>query len=130
MLRSRGNGGYESVYTRSFWNMFGGHNCTNYIAYRLSQRGIVSSHGSPGNGDAEELQGHQARAKGYAVDKSESSTGDVAGSIRTIGTSWPRGLCGECGRRQSHCLRGQLGWELPLAPVLHQGRHRIHPIHR
>lgn len=83
--QGRGNGGYESVYTRSFWNMFGGHNCTNYIAYRLSQRGI-GQFTVPGNGDAKNW-GPQARAKGYAVDKSNPQPGDVAWFDTNIGAS-------------------------------------------
>ena len=40
----RSNYGYESVYTQSFWSQDSGHNCTNYVAFRFSQKGI----GRPG----------------------------------------------------------------------------------
>jgi surface antigen len=38
-----GNDGYESVYTAAHWRMFGGHNCTNYAAYRMIAAGAPSS---------------------------------------------------------------------------------------
>jgi surface antigen len=39
-----GNAGYSSVYTNSYWGQYGGHNCTNYVAYRFQNAGI----GKPG----------------------------------------------------------------------------------
>ncbi|MFT3889484.1 MAG: CHAP domain-containing protein [Arachnia sp.] len=73
--RGYGNGGYRSVYTKSYWNMYGGHNCTNYVAYRLTQRGIAQFT-VPGRGNAK-YWGEHARAKGYKVD-TNPRPGDVA----------------------------------------------------
>ncbi len=83
--QGRGNGGYESVYTRSFWSMIAGHNCTNYVAYRLSQRDIARFT-IIGQADAKNW-GPQARAQGYAVDKSNPQPGDVAWFDTNIGAS-------------------------------------------
>ncbi|MBK7820860.1 MAG: CHAP domain-containing protein [Tessaracoccus sp.] len=73
--RGYGNGGYSAVYKKSHWNMYGGHNCTNYVAYRLIQRGI-SQFTVPGRGNAK-YWGEHAKAAGYAVDGSPRK-GDVA----------------------------------------------------
>ncbi len=71
-----GNAGYQNVYTQSFWGAYGGHNCTNYVAYRLSQRGIAEFT-VRGNADARNW-GSQAQAKGYAVDLNIPQPGDIA----------------------------------------------------
>jgi hypothetical protein len=55
--------------------MYGGHNCTNYVAYRLGKRG-VPQFTVPGRGNAR-YWGEHARNKGYAVDSSPRK-GDVA----------------------------------------------------
>ncbi len=33
--------GWQDVYTQSFWGQYAGHNCTNFVAYRLQQRGAA-----------------------------------------------------------------------------------------
>lgn len=38
----RGHAGYAAVYRSSFWNMRPGHNCTNYIGYRLTRGRLVA----------------------------------------------------------------------------------------
>jgi surface antigen len=38
----RSDGGYGNVYLQSFWHMTSGHNCTNYVAYRLSHGRLVA----------------------------------------------------------------------------------------
>jgi hypothetical protein len=38
--QGKGNAGYAAVYTQSFWSMYGGHNCVNYVAYRLQTNGV------------------------------------------------------------------------------------------
>ncbi|WP_188110478.1 CHAP domain-containing protein [Aeromicrobium ginsengisoli] len=38
----RTDGGYGTVYQQSFWSMTGGHNCTNYAAYRLTHGRLVA----------------------------------------------------------------------------------------
>lgn len=45
------DGGYGKVNHRMYWNMYSGHNCTNYVAYRMIQDGVSSSRpfGYPGN---------------------------------------------------------------------------------
>ncbi|HMR50254.1 MAG TPA: CHAP domain-containing protein [Arachnia sp.] len=72
----KGNAGYEGVYRKSFWGMNGGHNCTNYVAYRLQKRG-VAKFTAPGRGSALHW-GPQAKAKGIAVNKAVPKPGDVA----------------------------------------------------
>ena len=66
--RGYGNGGYSAVYKKAHWNMYGGHNCTNYVAYRLGKRG-VPQFTVPGRGNAR-YWGEHARTAGYAVDRS------------------------------------------------------------
>lgn len=39
MGEGRGNDGYRRVYQRSHWGQYAGHNCTNYVAYRLIKNG-------------------------------------------------------------------------------------------
>ena len=70
------NAGYAAVYTKSFWYMYSGHNCTNYVAYRLQQRGIADFI-TAGHGNATDW-GSQASAKGIAVDKNTPQPGDIA----------------------------------------------------
>ncbi|MDF1490332.1 CHAP domain-containing protein [Tessaracoccus caeni] len=71
-----GNDGYEYVYrTTGYWNMYSGHNCTNYVAYRLQKRGI-KQFTIPGQGNAHHW-GRHARNAGYAVDMNPR-VGDVA----------------------------------------------------
>ncbi|SEC93995.1 Surface antigen [Nocardioides exalbidus] len=48
-----GNGGYSRVNNKQYWKMFAGHNCTNYIAYRLIQNGMPDQRPWSGNGNAE-----------------------------------------------------------------------------
>lgn len=33
--KGKGSAGYDKVYTRSHWGQLAGHNCTNYVAYRM-----------------------------------------------------------------------------------------------
>lgn len=39
-LRACDTSGYAEVYTKSHWRMYGGHNCTNYAAYRMQIAGV------------------------------------------------------------------------------------------
>lgn len=50
LAKSKSDAGYGLVYTTSFWNMRAGHNCTNYIAYRLTTTRTTAR--PPGTGDA------------------------------------------------------------------------------
>jgi surface antigen len=38
----RSEAGYGAVHQQSFWNMTAGHNCTNYVAYRLTHGRLVA----------------------------------------------------------------------------------------
>ncbi|WP_082582411.1 CHAP domain-containing protein [Aeromicrobium sp. Root236] len=38
----RTDGGYGAAYLQSFWSMTAGHNCTNYVAYRLTHGRLVA----------------------------------------------------------------------------------------
>jgi len=44
--------GYSKKYTTSWWRMFAGHNCTNYVAYRMIRNGMSSTRPWSGSGDA------------------------------------------------------------------------------
>lgn len=74
--RGYGSAGYSSVYRQSHWNMSPGHNCVNYVAYRLKKDG-VKQFTVPGQGTAKYWGGH-ARSKGISVSKSNPRPGDVA----------------------------------------------------
>ena len=71
-----GNAAYSGVYTTSHWGQYRGHNCTNYVAYRMIQNGITQFI-TPGSGNAT-TWGAQARKKGVQVDKLNPEVGDVA----------------------------------------------------
>lgn len=47
-----GNGGYQNVSSTQYWRMYGGHNCTNYVAYRLVQSGMPNTRPWDGSGNA------------------------------------------------------------------------------
>lgn len=47
-----GDGGYRQAAGTSYWRMFTGHNCTNYVAYRLIQSGMPGTRPWEGNGNA------------------------------------------------------------------------------
>ncbi len=47
-----GNAGYQAAASTSWWRMYTGHNCTNYVAYRLIQNGMPSTRPWEGNGNA------------------------------------------------------------------------------
>ncbi|WP_159085824.1 CHAP domain-containing protein [Aeromicrobium chenweiae] len=49
-VKLKSDAGYALVHTRSFWNMRAGHNCTNYVAYRLTTGRTTAR--PPGTGDA------------------------------------------------------------------------------
>lgn len=70
-----GNAGYQNEYGISHWGMDGGHNCTNYAAYRLMSRGIEASY-LRGQGNAYQWGG-VAAAHGVAVD-GQPRLGDIA----------------------------------------------------
>ncbi|MEZ5186628.1 MAG: CHAP domain-containing protein [Candidatus Nanopelagicales bacterium] len=70
----RSNFGYQNVYTQSFWGMVGGHNCTNYVAYRFG--GSRPSWLPGGMGDAWRWGG-QAAAAGITVNNTPA-VGSIA----------------------------------------------------
>lgn len=41
LAQGRGSDGYRRVYQRSHWGQYAGHNCTNYVAYRLIKNGAL-----------------------------------------------------------------------------------------
>ena len=47
-----GNAGYRQASSTSYWRMYTGHNCTNYVAYRLIQSGMSSVRPWEGSGNA------------------------------------------------------------------------------
>ena len=44
--------GYASKYTQMWWRMYAGHNCTNYVAYRMVRNGMSPTRPWSGSGDA------------------------------------------------------------------------------
>jgi surface antigen len=47
-----GNAGYSSVSRTMYWRMYGGHNCTNYAAYRMVHGGLPNTRPWTGSGNA------------------------------------------------------------------------------
>lgn len=47
-----GDAGYRQVSSRMYWRMYAGHNCTNYVAYRLIQNGMPDTRPWSGSGNA------------------------------------------------------------------------------
>ncbi|CAB4710093.1 MAG: CHAP domain-containing protein [Actinobacteria bacterium] len=45
--------GYRTEGSQMWWRMYSGHNCTNYVAYRMVQNGMSSERPWSGNGNAE-----------------------------------------------------------------------------
>lgn len=70
----RSHGGYADVFRESFWNMRAGHNCTNYVAFRLTHGRLVAR--PPGANDAG-TWGSAARAAGSTVSR-KPTVGSVA----------------------------------------------------
>ncbi len=52
--RGRSNAGYASHNSRMYWQMYSGHNCTNYVAYRMVRKGLPNRRpwSSSGSGNA------------------------------------------------------------------------------
>jgi surface antigen len=46
------NFGYAANYRKSWWRMYSGHNCTNYVSYRMVMRGMSATRPWSGSGDA------------------------------------------------------------------------------
>jgi surface antigen len=46
------NAGYASANRTMYWRMYAGHNCTNYVAYRMVHSGLSSSRPWTGSGNA------------------------------------------------------------------------------
>lgn len=44
--------GYKTAGSKMYWRMYGGHNCTNYVAYRLVQSGLPNTRPWEGSGNA------------------------------------------------------------------------------
>ncbi|MBS2938243.1 CHAP domain-containing protein [Nocardioides sp. J2M5] len=47
-----GNSGYRQASSSMYWRMYAGHNCTNYVAYRLIQNGMPTTRPWSGDGNA------------------------------------------------------------------------------
>jgi surface antigen len=45
--------GYKRVSSQMFWRMYAGHNCTNYVAYRMTRNGMSNTRPWIGGGNAE-----------------------------------------------------------------------------
>ncbi|MEV7428487.1 CHAP domain-containing protein [Nocardioides sp. NPDC092400] len=47
------NAGYEAAGSKMYWRMYAGHNCTNYVAYRMVKSGMPDDRPWSGGGNAE-----------------------------------------------------------------------------
>ncbi|WP_159083746.1 CHAP domain-containing protein [Nocardioides terrigena] len=47
-----GHAGYRQASSTAYWRMYAGHNCTNYVAYRLIQSGMPNARPWDGSGNA------------------------------------------------------------------------------
>lgn len=52
--------GYGAVSGRMYWNMYAGHNCTNYVAYRMIKAGMPATRPWVGGGNASEWGLHMS----------------------------------------------------------------------
>lgn len=77
--KSFSSSGYEPVFTSRFWDQNGGHNCTNYVAYRLTHGRRTAR--PPGTGSASTWR-DAAKAAGATIisveDRAKVRRGDVA----------------------------------------------------
>ena len=48
----KGSGGYARANHRMYWQMYSGHNCTNYVAFRMVRRGLPNRRPWSGPGNA------------------------------------------------------------------------------
>ncbi len=53
--------GYGAVNNRMYWRMYSGHNCTNYVAYRIIENGGPAERPWSGGGNASEWGLHMSR---------------------------------------------------------------------
>lgn len=90
-----GNDGYDAVYRSSFWSQYGGHNCTNYVAYRMIRNGMSSTRPAAIRGNALNWgvalasQTNDSPTVGSVAwwDSSFSSSGHVAYVERVVSSS-------------------------------------------
>ena len=47
-----GHGGYKAASSSMYWRMYAGHNCTNYVAYRMVKSGLPNMRPWTGSGNA------------------------------------------------------------------------------
>jgi surface antigen len=87
--------GYKENASKSWWNQYAGHNCTNYVAYRLVRNGMSSTKPSSLSGNASNwgpsftTQTNSSPAVGSIAwwDTSYSSTGHIAYVEKVISAS-------------------------------------------
>ncbi|MEO5743345.1 MAG: CHAP domain-containing protein, partial [Terracoccus sp.] len=90
-----GNDGYDAVYQSSFWSQYSGHNCTNYVAYRMIRNGMSSTRPAAIRGNALNWgvalasQTNDSPTVGSVAwwDSSFSSTGHVAYVEKVVSSS-------------------------------------------
>lgn len=77
--------GYKGASGTSYWRMYTGHNCTNYVAYRMVQAGLPNERPWSGGGNAE----NWGKAMSSLTDKTPL-VGSVAwwgANVRPVGSS-------------------------------------------
>jgi surface antigen len=72
--KGKGSAGYASKFRQSFWNMRSGHNCTNYVGYRLTKSLLADR---PAGANDAATWGKAARAAGIPVTR-KPRVGSVA----------------------------------------------------
>lgn len=90
-----GNDGYDGVYRSSFWSQYSGHNCTNYVAYRMIRNGMSSTRPAAISGNAlnwgvalaSKTNGTPAVGSVAWWDSSFSASGHVAYVERVVSSS-------------------------------------------
>lgn len=78
--------GYAQVSKTMYWRMYPGHNCTNYVAYRLVQSGMPNSRPWVGSGNAENW--------GLAMSNITDQTPTVGAIAWWKQNVWPAGSAG------------------------------------
>lgn len=93
------NSGYAANAHRSFWMMYAGHNCTNYVAYRLIRDGVDPNIDYMHNGGdwAEDARQHGIPVNGTPIPGAAAQWNPGAGGVsrsghvayvETVGDGW------------------------------------------
>ncbi len=76
---------YGRVAYQSYWSMYAGHNCTNYVAWRLIQEGVKGDHSTLGNAADWSVN---AKSNGAIVDQTPTVGAVAQWESGASGLSW------------------------------------------